>query len=63
MSQLTQGIIVFFIFTLVTGVAMAFAIIRAKKEDPNAPLLPKLIPFIVADGLFVMVFIAWFISQ
>jgi len=63
MTPLTQGILVFVVFTTVTAAGMAFTIMRERRENPGAPVLPKLLPYLVADGLFIIVFIGWFLNQ
>lgn len=63
MTPIVQGVIVFVVFTAATGLGMLFTIHRERRENPGTNLLPKLLPYLVADGLFIIVFIVWFINQ
>ena len=64
MNTLTQGVIVLVSFTTIVSGAMVFALMKARAEEPERRnFLPKLLPFVLADALFMIVFVVWFLSQ
>ena len=60
MSPLVQGVVVFGLFSLATGVGVVTALRRQRREGGS--LLAKLLPFIVADGLFAIIFVVWLLN-
>ena len=63
MTPLVQGVLVFVVFTAVTAAGMLVTVVRERQENPGANILPKLLPYLVADGLFIIVFVIWLLNQ
>lgn len=63
MSQFTQGFLLFFLFSVVAMVGMVQTVRRSRREEPSAPILPKVLPFLIADGVFVVIFAFWLMNQ
>lgn len=63
MTPFVQGVVVFIVFIMATGLGMVVTILRERKANPGISLLPKLVPYIVADGLFIVVFVVWVLNQ
>ena len=63
MSSFTQGISLFFLFSVVAMVGMVMTVQRSRRENPGAPILPEVLPFLIADGVFVIIFAFWLMNQ
>lgn len=64
MSTLTQGILVFVLFTSVVTGIMLMTLLRARQQGlSGSALLQRLLPYLVADGLFMVVFVVWLLNE
>ena len=61
--SLLPGILLFTVFSAVAMVGMVRSVQRSRLEDPAAPILPKVLPFLVLDGIFVVIFALWLVNQ
>ena len=61
MTEITKGIIVYAVFNIITGFAMVFAILKARAQ--RTKIIPRILPYIIAETLFAFAFVYWFITN
>ena len=64
MSTFTLGVIVFAVFTFAISSVMALTLVRARSQGLSGqPLVKKLLPYIIIDLVFVVVFVIWLLGN
>ncbi len=61
MDPLLLGILVYVVVTGITNVMMLPALRQAQAEGGNP--LPKMLPYLLADGAFTVIFVVWLLGR